>query len=159
MSSTSRGLARPASPCRPAGAIAIVLIVASTGGCGDWREGVPARGATTSVGQSSQLGASVTKGGHREQTAWDVVRGLEHAGFAVPNPLETTAQECPAVGCAQSVVTDTLRVESFETPSQAMRYGSARDLHQVGTIVVSFGPPLSSADRRRYWTEILRLAG
>jgi hypothetical protein len=41
-------------------------------------------------------------------TARGLVDALAKAGFAVGNPLDATAQECPAAGCDQSMVTDTL---------------------------------------------------
>ena len=56
-------------------------------------------------------------------------------------------------------MTDQLRIMSFATPSQASHFASVRGLDQVGTVVVSFAPPLSPADREKYWVEIVRLAG
>jgi hypothetical protein len=92
------------------------------------------------------------------QTAWSVVRALSRAGLVVTNPLDTTAHECPAAGCLQSVVTDQLRVKSFASSAAAMRFASARGLHHVGTVVVAFAPPLSPADRSRYWAAITAAA-
>jgi len=43
-------------------------------------------------------------------TAPAIVDQLMRAGLPVPNPLDATAQDCAVVGCAQSIVTDTLRV-------------------------------------------------
>jgi hypothetical protein len=71
--------------------------------------------------------------------------------------LDTTAQECPSAGCDQAVVTDTLRVKSFASRSQATAYASARGLDRVGTIVVSFAPPLAASDRGVYWKQIREL--
>ena len=103
--------------------------------------------------------ANAIEGGadYSKSTAWGVVRGLSEAGFNVDHPLDTTAQECVAVGCEQSVVTDTLRVLSFATRSQATRYASARGLDQAGTIVVRFAPPVSAVDRHRYLSAIAKM--
>jgi hypothetical protein len=92
-------------------------------------------------------------------TAWGLVRALSRAGFATTNPLDTTADECRAAGCRQSVVTDQLRVKSFATASEAARFAAAHGLDHIATLVVTFAPPLSPAERAGYWTEIARLVG
>ncbi len=89
--------------------------------------------------------------------AWDVVHALQRAGLAVPNALDTTEQECPAAGCDQAVVTDTLRVKSFATAPLAMRYASPRGLDHAGTIVVSFAPPVTQTVRAEYWGQIQKV--
>lgn len=86
-----------------------------------------------------------------------MVDALNEAGFAAPNPLDTTAQDCPAAGCSQSVVTDTLRVMSFRAPGQAQIYAADRNLFQTATIVVEFAPPLTRSERVRYQVEIPKL--
>jgi hypothetical protein len=95
----------------------------------------------------------------RALTALGVVHRLTGAGLSAPNPLDTTAHDCPAIGCDQSIVTDTLRVKSFPTTAQAERYALPRGLYQVETVVVAFAPPLSEAERARYRAEIQKLVG
>ncbi|OYN77476.1 hypothetical protein CG716_18245 [Mycolicibacterium sphagni] len=90
-------------------------------------------------------------------SARGLVSALKTAGFAVPNPLDTTVQDCSADGCQQSIVTDTLRVESFATTAQAQQYAADRGFYQVETVVVSFAPPLPETERARYRTEIQKL--
>ena len=90
-------------------------------------------------------------------TAGGLIDSLNSAGFDVPNPLDTTAQDCAASGCRQSITTDTLRVESFATTAQADQYAAKRGLYQVETIVVSFAPPLPAAEQARYRSEIQKL--
>lgn len=90
-------------------------------------------------------------------TARGVVDALNRTGFTAPNPLDTTAQECPAAGCDQSIVTDTLRVKSFATTARAQSYAGDKGLYQVETIVVAFAPPISKADQGRYWAHIQAL--
>jgi hypothetical protein len=68
--------------------------------------------------------------------------------------VDTTAQECPAAGCEQSIVTDTVRVKSFATPQKAVRYAEAHGLRSDGNIVVAFAPPVHEAARDRYWADI-----
>jgi hypothetical protein len=92
-----------------------------------------------------------------ELTAKGLVDALNEAGFAAPNPVNATAQDCPAIGCVQSVVTDTLRARSFATTGQAEIYGRDHDLFQVTTIVVTFAPPMTPADQDRYQAEIKKL--
>lgn len=77
--------------------------------------------------------------------------------MAVPNALDTTAQECAVAGCDQAVVTDTLRVKSFATPELSSRYASPRGLDHAGAIVVSFAPPVSETARAEYWGQIQKV--
>jgi hypothetical protein len=116
------------------------------------------RGPASSAGGGSSLTASVTRDGEMSAlTARGVVDALDRSGFAVPNPLDTTAQECPAAGCEQSIVTDTLRVKSFRTTAQAQTYAADRGLDQVATVVVAFAPPVSKDEQARYWAQIQML--
>lgn len=90
-------------------------------------------------------------------TAAGVVTALERDGEAVPNPIDTTAQECPTAGCDQSIVTDTLRLKSFATFSQAEWYAMNNRLQRFATIVVEFAPPLSQEERDGYLAALDRL--
>ncbi|GJF12985.1 hypothetical protein NGTWS0302_32670 [Mycolicibacterium cyprinidarum] len=90
-------------------------------------------------------------------SARGLVDALERAGFPVRNPVDTTAQECPAAGCLQSIVTDTVRVKSFGETRQAQLFAADHHLFQVTTIVVSFAPPVSPAERDRFQAEIQKL--
>lgn len=93
----------------------------------------------------------------RAFSARGLVNALNTAGFSAPNPLDTTVQECSTIGCDQSVVTDTLKVKSFETTAQAERYAVPRSLFQVETLVVSFAPVLPASEQARYRAEIQKL--
>ncbi|WP_142392565.1 hypothetical protein [Mycobacterium sp. 3519A] len=130
-------------------AIALCGCSSATAGQASASSDAPTRAATA-------LASPMTD--QTQPTAWTVVRGLSRAGLAATNPLDTTAGECPAAGCLQSVVTDQLRVKSFATPVQATRYATARGLQHAGTIAVAFAPPLSHTQRERYWAAIERLA-
>ena len=90
-------------------------------------------------------------------TARGMVNALTKTGFAVPNPMDTTAQECPAAGCDQSIVTDTLRVKSFCHHRRGRDLCRSHGLFQVETIVVAFAPPVSQAEQDRYRAQIQTL--
>lgn len=100
----------------------------------------PATPAATLPGQSDTPAA---------QTAMDVVEAFNRAGLPASTPLDTTWRDRSDVGCSPSVVTDTVRVESFLTVARAQRYAARRGRHQLKTVVVEFVPPLSEADRTR----------
>ena len=87
-------------------------------------------------------------------TARGIVNALTKMGFEASNPIDTTAQECPAAGCDQSMVTDTVSVKSFATTGEAEIYAQERGLDQVETIVVSFAPPVPLPQRIWYWLAI-----
>ena len=112
-------------------------------------------GPATSAAAPASAGATAMRGGELGAlTARGLVDALDKTGFAVPNPLDTTAQECPSAGCNQSIVTDTLRVKSFSTTSRAQTYAGSHGLFQVETIVVAFAAPVSQAEQDRYRTQI-----
>lgn len=98
-----------------------------------------------------------TTAGHEPLTAAALVDVLAAEGVAVPNPIDTTAQECPAAGCQQAVVTDTMRVKSFASLARAERYAVARRLPRFANIVVEFAPPLTAAQRDGYLAAIGQL--
>lgn len=82
------------------------------------------------------------------------VQELVRRGLFLPKPLDTTAHDCPAVGCSQSVVTDTLRILSFGTMQQAGNYASPRGLFWSQNLVVAFAPAVPAAERFRYMLAI-----
>jgi hypothetical protein len=116
------------------------------------------QGPATSAGAPRSDGATAMRGGELGAlTARGLVDALNKTGFAVANPLDTTAQECPAAGCDQSIVTDTLRVKSFSTTSLAQTYAGNHGLFQVETIVVAFAAPVSQTEQDRYRRQIQTL--
>jgi hypothetical protein len=116
--------------------------------------------ASPQAARPSDLAATATRGGELNAlTARGVVNALNRTGFAAAKPVDTTAQECPAAGCDQSIVTDTLRVKSFQTTARAQAYAGDHGLDQVETIVVAFAPPVPKAEQARYWAQIQSLVG
>ncbi|HKV22890.1 MAG TPA: hypothetical protein VJR50_27955 [Mycobacterium sp.] len=92
-------------------------------------------------------------------TALGVIDALDRAGFAVPNPLDTTKQVCPRLGCLQSIVSDTVRISSFPTSAQAHRSMLPGADSQVGRFVVRFAPPMSEERKAQYWSKIRTMVG
>ena len=113
--------------------------------------------ATTPQSYASTNGLATRDGELEALTARGLIDALVTAGFAAPNPLNTSAQECATAGCTQSIVTDTLRIKSFPTTAQAEQYAIPRGLYQVETIAISFAPPVTDAERKRYEREISEL--
>lgn len=154
-----RLFAAPGSRMSPSGRMLTACVVTGwlVSGCSSPLPGYPSPATSSAVGPSS-LAASATQGGELDAlTALGVVNALQRTGFAVPNPVDTTAQECPDAGCDQSIVTDTLRVKSFGTTARAESYAGDHGLHQVETVVVAFAPPVPQAEQDRYWAQIQRL--
>lgn len=139
----------------PGRALALgALMACLLSGCSSTLPGYPPP-ASSAVAHPSTLATTATRGGELGAlSARGVVNALVAAGFPAPNAVDTTAQECPASACEQSVVTDTVRVKSFDTTSRAQNFAASRDLFQLETIVVEFAPPLSEQDRARYRAEL-----
>ena len=137
-----------------AAGLAVGCLVSS---CASRTPGYPAPASSQAAG-TSVLAATATRGGELGAlTARGLVNALNATGFVAPNPVDTTAQECPAAGCDQSIVTDTLRVKSFLSTAKAQTYAGDNGLYQVETIVVAFAPPLSKAEQAKYWAHIQSL--
>jgi hypothetical protein len=141
-----------------AGMVAVGLMTSvAVVGCSGRPPGYPAP-ATSDSGRGAALVATATRDGELGAlSARGLVDALAARGFAVPNLVVSTALECPAAGCDQSVVTDTVRVMSFASTARAQKYAGDHGLRQIETIVVEFAPPLFSAERDRYWAEIQSL--
>jgi hypothetical protein len=143
------------------GVVCSVSLILAVAGCSN-------TSMKTSTPESSQTSARGVPGtssyaaGHRSEagalTASDVIDRLARNGFASFHPVDTTVQECRTAGCEQAFVTDTLRIKSFATSTEARRYAAPRNLKQVGTIAVLFAPPLSDNERQIYWAEIVRIS-
>ena len=86
-----------------------------------------------------------------------VVAALALRGFLVPNMLDITDQTCPAVGCNQALVTDTMRVTSFPSPDAATHYAQQRGLRHWQNVVVAFPPVMAASDQDKYWSAIVRI--
>lgn len=144
------------SPGTIIAATAVVVLLALSGCV----EPAPPAGPppATNSADSQPLGASTERNAPAQAlTAEEVIRALRRAGLAAPHPVDTTAQECDLAQCAQSVVTDTLRVKSFATPAQATQYAVPRGLKHVGPVTVSFPPHMPQAERQKYWSVIAAL--
>src|SRR5260370_22275721 len=84
-------------------ALGLALLAAFAGGCA--AAPIAADEATT-VHRGGTL-ARTPSLADRAPSAAGVVQAMANAGIPVPRPVDTTAQECPAAGCEQSIGTDT----------------------------------------------------
>jgi hypothetical protein len=115
--------------------------------------------AVLSVGACSgpRSAPAPANGGASKSEATDVVNKIVKAGYSAPHPRDTTAQDCPDIGCDQSVVTDTVTVRSFGTTGRAEIYAKPLGLDQVLNLVVSFAPNVPAAEQARTWDGIQKL--
>lgn len=114
-------------------------------------------GACSNASQRNAIQTNATPPTASASTARGLVDALADSGFNVPNPLDTTRQICPRLGCLQSVVCDTLRVSSFRTASLARRSAVPGVDAQVGIFVVRFAPPMTEIQKAGYWRRIRQL--
>jgi hypothetical protein len=90
-------------------------------------------------------------------TADDLVAGIAKAGLAVPNPRNVTQRDCPQIGCAQKVETDTVSVMKFPTPGKAELYaGTIHDRLLVEDVVMTFAPSVPASQRQAYEAVVKR---
>ena len=76
---------------------------------------------------------------------------IAKAGLAVPNPRDVTQRDCPAIGCAKKVDTDTVSIMQFPTPGRAELY--AANIHDrllVEDVVMMFSPSVPAGARPAY---------
>jgi hypothetical protein len=118
-----------------------------------------ARGPATAARSSDASSPARPLGEHQDESlsARAVVAALALRGFLVPNILDVTDQTCPAVGCTQALVTDTMRVTSFPSPDAATHYAQQRGLRHWQNVVVAFPPVMAAGDQDKYWSAIVRI--
>jgi hypothetical protein len=72
-------------------------------------------------------------------TVEDILATIGKAGLAVPNPRDVTQRDCPEIGCANKVETDTVSIIKFPTPGNAQLYaGSIQHAFQIEDVVMTF---------------------
>ncbi|ART72932.1 hypothetical protein BTO20_34140 [Mycobacterium dioxanotrophicus] len=71
--------------------------------------------------------------------------------------MDSSAADCPRIGCAQSITTERMQVLSFRTSGAAQLYAADHGMRQVMTVVVAFGPTMHAEERQAYWAAITRL--
>jgi hypothetical protein len=134
--------------------LAVCVIAA---GCSPAPPDSAASSATTSPATAQSENPATRAGALGALTAHGLVEALEDSGLEMHNPVDTTRQECREIGCLQSVVTDRLRIRSFAETGQAQKYAGEAGARQLETVVVTFAPVVSDAERERYWSEIVKL--
>lgn len=141
-------------------AVLVVAVICSllVAGCSGSPTTLESSAPTTAPGTTQSDGELPTRQGELGAlSAKGLVDALNREGLPAPNPTDTTARECPAAGCLQSIVTDNLRVKSFASTGQAQIYAAERNLYQVTTVVVDFAPPMTESQQTRYEEAIQRL--
>lgn len=89
--------------------------------------------------------------------ARDVVEALKRSGLQPGRPVDTSAADCPTIGCVQSITTERMQVLSFRTSGAAQIYAADHNMLQVMTVVVTFSPTVHAEERQAYWDAITRL--
>lgn len=93
-------------------------------------------------------------------TVDDLLAAITNTGLAAPNPRNVTEQECPAIGCANMMQTDTVAIIEFETPGQAQLYaGSTHHIFQIENVVLRFSPSVPKEQQRAYDDAVKRAIG
>jgi hypothetical protein len=95
--------------------------------------------------------------GSGSHIAHDVVDALKRNGLQPGRPVDTSATNCPAIGCVQSITTERMQVLSFRTSGAAQIYAADHSMRQVMTVVVAFAPTLRAEECQTYWAAITRL--
>lgn len=148
-------------PCTGRGIVCTLSVIAMlfAAGCADAdiaHGAIPAFASSSSSRAPSEV-RPPGRDGKGSPSAQTVVAALALRGFMVPNPLEITDQVCPAEGCNQSVVSDTMRVTSFSSPNAARHYAQERGLRHWHNIAVAFPPVMSATEQDRYWSAIVEI--
>lgn len=138
-------------------ALMAMLVVSGCSSAGTDRRLFETSAAANSTGAASSAVRPLRRNENDSMSARAVVAALALRGVLVPNPMEVTDQVCPAAGCDQSVVTDTMRVTSFSSPSAAARYAQERGLRHWHNIVVAFPPVMAASAQDQYWSAIVRI--
>ena len=148
-------------PCEGRRIVCALWVIAMlfVSGCagGDGAHNAPAAFAAPSTPGALPGVRPLGQDANGSPSARTVVAALALRGFFVPNLLDITDQICPAAGCIQSVVSDTMRVTSFSSPSAATHYAQERGLRHWHNIVVAFPPVMSASEQDRYWSAIVEI--
>jgi hypothetical protein len=84
-------------------------------------------------------GHTAINGGLNALTVHDILASIGKAGLAVPNPRDVTQSDCPQIGCANKVETDTVSIIKFPIPGRAQFYaGSTEHTFQIEDVVMTF---------------------
>jgi hypothetical protein len=93
-------------------------------------------------------------------TVDDILASIGKAGLAVPNPRDVTQRDCPEIGCANKVETDTVSIIKFPTPGKAQLYaGSTQHVFQIEDVVMTFTSLVPTSAQRAYGEAVKRAIG
>jgi hypothetical protein len=89
--------------------------------------------------------------------AHDILASIGKAGLAVPNPRDVTQSDCPEIGCANKVETDTVSIIKFPTPGKAQLYaGSTQHAFQIEDVVMTFTSLVPTNEQLAYEEAVKR---
>ena len=90
-------------------------------------------------------------------TVDDILVAIGKAGLAVPNPRDVTQRDCPEIGCANKVETDTVSIIKFPTPGKAQLYaGSTEHAFQIEDVVMTFTSLVPTNEQLAYEEAVKR---
>jgi hypothetical protein len=90
-------------------------------------------------------------------TIKDILVSIGKAGLAVPNPRDVTQRDCPEIGCANKVETDTVSIIKFPTPGKAQLYaGSTGHAFQIEDVVMTFTSLVRTNEQLAYEEAVKR---
>lgn len=123
--------------------VVLAVLCAMAAGCGS---------PTT---QSAAI--SSPSSGAGDEVARSVVDALMRNGLQPGRPVDTSATECPKIGCLQAISTPRMQIFSFPTSGSAQLYAADHGMRQVESVVVEFSPSVGVAERQTYWAAITGL--
>jgi hypothetical protein len=93
-------------------------------------------------------------------TVDNILSSIGKAGLAVPNPRDVTQRDCPEIGCANKVETDTVSIIKFPTPGKAQLYaGSTQHVFQIEDVVMTFTSLVPTSAQPAYEEAVKRAIG
>jgi hypothetical protein len=90
-------------------------------------------------------------------TVEDILASIGKAGLAVPNPRDVTQRDCPEIGCANKIETETVSIIKFPTPGKAQLYaGSTEHAFQIEDVVMTFTSLVPTNEQLAYEEAVKR---
>jgi hypothetical protein len=87
----------------------------------------------------------------------DLLTAITKSGLAAPHPHDVTSRDCPQLGCAAKIETDTISIIKFPQTGSAEQYASwTDDRYQIADVVVTFPPSMPGGQRTGYENAVKR---
>jgi hypothetical protein len=111
-------------------------------------------GCSSATAPSSPTSSSSAVAAPVAPVAQSVVDAVQQRAKVDLRAADTTAADCPAIGCTQAVTTDQFRVLAFPTTGRAERYAGENGARQIEALAVTFPPSVDQSAQDRWWSEI-----